>query len=289
MASSVNACSGSVQRSGTISEMSGMTAPLPAEPFAKSAITRNVRGFDARGLSHRGLVRLNNEDAWFADSHLGLAIVADGVGGHANGALASQGAVRCIGHYVRRVMARMSHITPYRRAEQEFVIGRAIAFANKRLQAINAGSPQLKQRCGTTIAGVWAPQGTHAPATVFHVGDSRMYLLRKDASLEPLTRDHSSYQRWLDDGKHGEPPSKSYILQALGLSEVIPDVVSIDVVPGDRFLLCTDGLSNKVAASELQDVMAGCHSLESACERLVSLGLARGGNDNLTAVTGVFS
>jgi protein phosphatase len=216
-------------------------------------------------------------------------MVADGVGGHANGALASQGAVRWIGDYVRRVMARSTGAARLERAQQERTLTRAIAFANKQLVAINAAAGEAKDRCGTTIVGVWAPHGTGSTATVFHVGDSRMYLLRKNARLEALTRDHSAYQQWLDSGKRGSPPPKSYILQALGLSDVAPDIVSVDIAAGDRFLLCTDGLSNGVAPAEMQEVMAQSANLETACERFISLGLARGGNDNLTSVVGAFS
>jgi protein phosphatase len=213
-------------------------------------------------------------------------MAADGVGGHANGALASQGAVGCISDYLRRVMARSPRLG---RAEQEKAVSRAIAFANKRLVAVNGAVADMKDRCGTTIVGLWAPYGTDGSATVFHVGDSRMYLLRKDGGLEPLTRDHSAYQQWLDTGSRGSPPPKSYILQALGLSNVVPDVISIDIAAGDRFLLCTDGLSNGVAADEMQAVMTESANLQTACERCISLGLARGGNDNLTSVVGAFS
>jgi serine/threonine protein phosphatase PrpC len=235
------------------------------------------------------LVRVHNEDAWHADSSLGLAMVADGVGGHANGAVASQSAVRWISAYVRRVMARSKGAVLSERAQQERTLGRAIAFANKRLVAINAAAGDAKDRCGTTIVGLWAPHGTASAATVFHVGDSRMYLLRKNARLQALTRDHSAYQQWLDSGRRGSPPPKSYILQALGLSDVAPDIITIDIAAGDRFLLCTDGLSNGVEALEMQEVMAESASLETACERFISLGLARGGNDNLTSVVGALS
>jgi protein phosphatase len=216
-------------------------------------------------------------------------MVADGVGGHANGAVASQGAVRWITLYLQRVMARSTRASPLQRVQQERTLSRAIAFANKRLVEINAAVNDVKERCGTTIVGVWAPHGTASAATVFHVGDSRMYLLRKNARLEALTRDHSAYQQWLDSGKRGSPPPKSYILQALGLSNVAPDITSIDIAAGDRFLLCSDGLSNGVAPTEMQEVMAESTSLETACERFISLGLARGGNDNLTSVVGAFS
>src|SRR3954467_6152995 len=164
-----------------------MNAPLPGRTRAESLVSLAAQTFDVRGLSHRGLVRVDNEDAWYAESEIGLAIVADGVGGHANGAIASQKAVLCIANYLRRITARLPRLVSFDRAEQERAIARAIAFANKRLVAINAAAADAKERCGTTIGGVWAPRGTGSLVTVFHVGDSRMYLLRKSASLEPLT------------------------------------------------------------------------------------------------------
>ena len=264
-------------------------APLTSNARAEHARNNAVRPFDVRGLSHRGLVRAHNEDAWYAESGLGLAMVADGVGGHANGAVASQSAVRWIANYLRRINVRIPRLRRFERAEQERTIARAIAFANKRLVAINAAAADAKQRCGTTIVGIWAPRGTGFPVTIFHVGDSRMYLLSKDANLEPLTRDHSAYQQWIESGKQGSPPPKSYILQALGLSDVAPDIISINVEAGDRFLLCTDGLSNGVGAPEMQQLMSEGASLDTTCERFISLGLARGGTDNLTSVVGSFS
>jgi len=266
-----------------------VSAPLPTHSRDARGLNATARGFEVRGLSHRGLVRVHNEDAWHAENGLGLAMVADGVGGHANGAVASHGAVRWISGYVRRVMARSTGAALLERSRQEGTLRRAIAFANKRLVAINAASGDMKDRCGTTIVGVWAPHGTGSVATVFHVGDSRMYLLRKNEGLEALTRDHSAYQQWVDSGKTGAAPPKSYILQALGLSNVAPDIVSFDVAPGDRFLLCSDGVSNGVAPAEMQEVMLESPNLETACERFISLGLARGGNDNLTSVVGAFS
>jgi protein phosphatase len=258
------------------------------------------RAFDVCGISHRGLIRVNNEDFWFADEKLGLAIVADGVGGQADGALASRAAVGCVAKYLRRAASVFSSATSLTASSaralardsvsrmQERAVGRAIDLANRRLVAVNAAASDARQRRGSTIVGLWAPWGSDSLATIFHVGDSRIYLLRNGV-LKALTCDHSAYQQWLDSGKRGSAPPRSFILQALGLSDVAPDISSIAAYPGDRFLLCSDGLTNSVGDHELEAALAQEVSLNSACERLVSLGLARGGCDNLTTVLCTFS
>lgn len=263
---------------------------------------RNARSgkkhcFEARGLSHVGLIRVHNEDSWLAEEPLGLAIVADGVGGHLDGALASRAAVDGVAAYLRRASAMLSRkrfsqtswpvTDDSLRTGQERIVARAIALTNRRLLAVNGAIGDSRQRRGSTIVGLWAPLGAGSLATIFHVGDSRMYLLR-DGALKPLTRDHSAYQQWADAGKHGSAPPKSYILQALGLSNVTPDIVSLQPCAGDRFLLCSDGLTNNVPDDELQRVLAAGPDLDAAIQRLVSLGLARGASDNLTMVLCTF-
>jgi len=251
---------------------------------------------EVSGVTHCGLIRVHNEDSWYADASLGLALVADGVGGHMDGALASRAAVDCIAEYLRRASAVRDRSSPASRPAatdgslrsiQEGVAARAVALANRRLMAVNASTSDARQRRGTTIVGLWAPSGVDSLATVFHAGDSRMYLFR-NGQIRPLTRDHSAHQQWVDTGKRGSPPPKSYILQALGLSDVAPGITSIPVCAGDLFLLCSDGLSNLVEDQELQNVLAAERDLEAANQRLVSLALARGGTDNLTSVLCAF-
>ena len=268
------------------------------QPARKRAASS--RAFDVCGISHRGLIRVNNEDFWFADEKLGLAIVADGVGGQADGALASRAAVGCVAKYLQRAACAFSRATSLTASPtlalardsvsrmQERAVARAIDLANRRLVAINTAASDVRQRRGTTIVGLWAPWGSDSLATIFHVGDSRIFLLRNGV-LKPLTCDHSAYQQWLDSGKRGSAPPRSFILQALGLSNVAPDISSVAAHPGDRFLLCSDGLTNSVDDHELEAALTHEVSLNSACERLVSLGLARGGYDNLTTVLCTFS
>src|SRR5258705_9692512 len=251
-------------------------------------------------MSHRGLIRVHNEDFWFADEKLGLAIVADGVGGQADGALASRAAVDCVARYLRRATDAFFRATSSAAIStaaltgptaavvgaavskmQDRAVARAIGLANRRLVSVNAAASDVRQRRGSTIVGLWAPWGANSLATIFHVGDSRIYLLRNGV-LKPLTSDHSAYQQWSDSGKRGLPPPKSFILQALGLSDVAPDIRSVSTFSGDRFLLCSDGLTNTIGDHELEATLADEVSLNSACERLVSPALPRSGRGNPT-------
>jgi PPM family protein phosphatase len=267
---------------------------------ARTRRAASARAFEVCGISHRGLIRVHNEDFWFADEKLGLAVVADGVGGQADGALASRAAVDCVVEYLRRATDGFLRATSSAAIStaaaagasvwkmQERTVARAIGLANRRLVAVNAVASDVRQRRGSTIVGLWAPWGADSLATIFHVGDSRIYLLRNGV-LKLLTSDHSAYQQWSDSGKRGSPPPKSFILQALGLSDVAPDIRSVSTLPGDCFLLCSDGLTNAIDDSELQTALQEDGNMNSACERLVSLALARGGNDNLTTVLCKFS
>jgi protein phosphatase len=209
--------------------------------------------------------------------------------------LASRAGVDCVAKYLRRVTDELSHATFSQGVSrsatagnsvwetQERAAARAIGLANRRLVAVNATASDAGRRRGSTIVGLWAPWGVDSRATIFHVGDSRIYVLRNRV-LKLLTSDHSVYQQWSNSGKRGSPPPKSFILQALGLSDVAPDISSLSAYPGDRFLLCSDGLTNTVGDDEIEAALQDKGTLHSACERLVSLGLARGGSGNLTAV-----
>jgi protein phosphatase len=243
--------------------------------------------FDAHGLTHRGMVRDHNEDTWLTDPRIGLALVADGVGGHGDGARASQAAAKLIAGYLRRVFDRATKRNAASlgdAAAQEAVVRRAIAFAHRRMLAHNGATRNRSRRRGSTIVGLWAPRGTGHPATIFHVGDSRLYLLRQ-SRLQQMTRDHSAYEQWQATGKVGAAPSKKYILQALGLSDqVVPTVKSMAPVRDDCVLICSDGLTGCVEDIEIATIVAIDEDLAGLCDRLIATGLAHDASDNLTAV-----
>src|SRR5258706_10592730 len=142
---------------------------------ARKPRAASARAFEVQGLSHRGLIRVNNEDFWFADERLGLAIVADGVGGQADGALASRAGVDCVAKYLRRALDAFSRATSPQASSasaeagdlawkaQERAVARAIGLANRRLVTVNAAASDVRRRRGSTIVGLWAPWGVASP------------------------------------------------------------------------------------------------------------------------------
>jgi protein phosphatase len=253
------------------------------QPASTKEFRGGAAGFEAFGLSHPGVVREANEDAWYADTALGLAMACDGVGGHSDGAWASAAAARLISRFLRRAYAGRPADYFHSASVQERVIRRAIGFAHRKMLSDSDEEDQLYRR-GSTVVGVWAPAGTAAAATVFHVGDSRLYLMRYGKLLQ-LTRDHSAYEQWLACGAIGPAPSKKYILQALGLSDQVdPEVRSVVLLPGDRALLCTDGVTGAIDDDALSAVLAIREDLSGTCEMLIALGLAHDAQDNMTVV-----
>jgi protein phosphatase len=217
---------------------------------------------------------------------MGLAIAADGVGGHGDGAWASQAATQWISRFIRRVHRRKANGFLDDPSAQEQVIRHAIRYAHVRMLSGRDGRERMRR--GSTIVGLWAPAGANAAATVFHVGDSRLYLLRQGKLLQ-LTRDHSAYEQWRAGGEVGAAPSKKYILQALGLSDRVEPTIQT-VVPAalDKVLICTDGLTGAVEDKDLAMILTSDSDLATLCDRLIASGLAHAAQDNLTAVLCTF-
>lgn len=203
-----------------------------------------------------GHVRTRNEDAVLARPERGLLAVADGMGGHPAGDLASLTAVRALD---------ATSLTPDSGPDD---LAEAARSAHRAVQV--AGQEPDRYGMGTTL--VLAVVG-ETSARVLHVGDSRAYLLDPDGRLAAITRDH---------GMHG------YLTQALGLdSDIEPDVAEVDCPPGSRLLLCTDGLTNMVADREIAELLRGGDE-QAACNALVDTALEHGGVDNVTVVVVAF-
>ncbi|MYV41953.1 SpoIIE family protein phosphatase [Streptomyces sp. SID1328] len=224
--------------------------------------------------SDKGLVREVNEDSVYAAPH--LLVVADGMGGHAGGEVASS-----------VVISHMAELGRERtRAEPMEALREAILAGNLAIAQAVRDAPQLNGM-GTTITAVLM-EADSDQFVVANVGDSRTYLMRA-GELVLLTRDDSLVQTLLDDGRITPAealahPQRSMVTKALvGGEPLSPALFRLETLPGDRFLLCSDGLSDLVAESELAEAL-GLPSRDEAADRLIQLALGAGGNDNVSVV-----
>lgn len=220
-----------------------------------------------------GKVRTLNEDSLLDRPDIGLWAVADGMGGHDNGDVASAMIVDALSQ-----MNAFGSAPAYRDA----VIA-ALKSVNAAL--VERALERLSDVMGSTAATLLAYQDHYA---CVWAGDSRVYLLR-GGQLRRLTRDHSVVQEMLDAGQLRRDQVRGHakghvITRAVGAADELKlDVVSGRTYPGDRFLLCSDGLTNLVEDQELGDILAR-PPLEAAVDRMIDLALRRGAPDNVTAV-----
>ena len=233
------------------------------------------------GQTHIGLVRANNQDALdYGELAPGAryAVVCDGMGGANGGNIASQIAVEVIGARIRESFS----------AERggngaEYMLESAMAAANIGVFDRALEQPELSGM-GTTVVAVLVCDRT---AHISHVGDSRLYLLRGD-SLQPVTRDHSVVQEMIESGQITEEQAKShprrhFITRALGVTDSESgEYDELELQPGDRLLLCTDGLINMVEPERIRELMG--LPAEAATEALIQAALDGGGTDNVTVV-----
>ncbi len=222
-----------------------------------------------------GLVRQTNQDAVYVDGD--VAVVADGMGGHAAGEVAAQIAVETV-------------LEGYRADESvEGLVG-AVERANAAIVRDAKENPE-RFGMGTTLLAVaitYDYAGAASP-TLVHVGDSRAYQLR-DGALRQLTQDHSVAEEWVRMGRLTPEeaevhPRRHQLTRGVGVEEeVAVDVLSIDAQVGDRLLLCSDGLSNELVPDELARLAGDPVDLDDAVEGLVAAARAAGGHDNISVV-----
>jgi serine/threonine protein phosphatase PrpC len=238
--------------------------------------------------SHPGLRREDNEDAYCARKDLGLYMVADGMGGHAAGEVASKLAVEVIEAFINDTRDADVNTTwpfPYDTALSldGNRIKAAFRLANRRLGIAMEGNDQLRGMA-TTAAAVLLAKGS---PIVAHVGDSRVYLLR-EGLLHQLTQDHSWVSEQVRAGVLTETdarrhPWRNVVTRALaGGDDPQVEVAEIAVKVGDRILLCSDGLSGVVPPERLEEIVGQSASLQDTCKALIDAANEAGGPDNIT-------
>jgi PPM family protein phosphatase len=230
-----------------------------------------------------GKVRSHNEDSYIVIPELDLFLLADGMGGHAGGKEASSMAVSTIKEYI------LEKIKVNPTQDKLMLFKDALSAANMAIFKESSETPALNGM-GTTFTGLWR-EGNHGH--MVHVGDSRLYLFR-DGVCDQLSVDHTWVNEQLRAGYITEEEAKvskfkSVITRSVGFEpDIVADAITFPFIPGDAFLICSDGLSNYFAADELARLFT--HNFYSRLpEILVETALARGGADNLTLIIGYVS
>ncbi len=286
---------------------------LPERSPAAAPFSSTV-DVDVSGLSHPGKVRARNEDHFIVTrigryletaitslppgevpervEEVGYAmIVADGMGGHAGGELASRMAISGL---VKLVLAMPDWIFRI----DESVATEASQRSRGRFRHLNSlliehgrQDPEFRGM-GTTLT---AARSMGRDLQIVHVGDSRAYLLRR-SQLHRLTRDHTYVQLLIDSGQLSEEEAADFgarhvLVNALGGfdEDVEVDVDHLQLVSGDRLLLCSDGLTDLVEDDEIREVLSDCRAAADGCRRLIDLALSRGGRDNITVVLACYT
>ncbi|MCL7490044.1 MULTISPECIES: PP2C family protein-serine/threonine phosphatase [Streptomyces] len=223
--------------------------------------------------SHKGMIREGNEDSGYAGPRL-LAI-ADGMGGQAAGEVASSEVIS--------TLVQLDDDVPG--SDLLTSLGTAVTRANDQLRVMVEEDPQLEGMGTTLTALLWTGQRLG----LVHVGDSRAYLLR-DGVLTQITQDHTWVQRLVDEGRITEEeatthPQRSLLMRALGSGDhVEPDLSIREVRAGDRYLICSDGLSGVVSHQTLEETLASYHGPHETVQELIQLALRGGGPDNITCI-----
>lgn len=234
------------------------------------------------GLTDRGVRRKQNEDNWSADLDLGLFVVSDGMGGHAGGELASTIIVEGLPQVLR---PRLEGIKTVSDPNATVSLVMALVDLNERVREASKKKPSLAGMGATVVLAMIR----ETQALIVHMGDSRAYLLR-DNRLRLLTKDHSIVQKLIDAGKVKAEeainhPLRGQITRCIGMPAMAqPEATLLDLVPGDRLLLCTDGLTRMVSDEEIARLLIDNPIPYTACRVMINEANEAGGVDNITVV-----
>jgi serine/threonine protein phosphatase PrpC len=253
-----------------------MVAGVRFAPVPRGCYPPGMR-WEAVLRSDPGRVRQNNEDAALVRDDLGVFAVADGMGGHAAGEVASHLAIETLAACV------LEADSGFGTAE----LGQAFERANRAILERSVTEPATRGM-GTTLS-VLANNEEHQGVLLAHIGDSRLYRWR-GGRLDRLTRDHTWVQEHIDAGvltpeQARNHPFSSVLTRVLGTTDTAaPDIERIPVEAGDLFLLCSDGLTGMIEETTIAAILATGLTIEQAAQALIDAANAAGGADNITVV-----
>lgn len=242
------------------------------------------------GSSDVGRAREKNEDNFILVPQEGLYVVADGMGGHASGQLASSLAVTHIAEFIclniKRAGFELPFVTDASQPAAVRQLSNAIQYANQRIY-IEACKDPVHEGMGTTVVSIWDTGGR---LVLGHAGDSRIYCFR-DGILEQVSEDHSLLNHLIKTNQIAEEdiedfPNKNVIFRALGLKDELEvDIVEREKIAGDVYLLCSDGLTDLVDDWIIAEILANAKTeLKETTETLIRLANDNGGKDNITVL-----
>lgn len=229
------------------------------------------------GRTDTGMMRAVNQDCLYYDPHGRFFIVADGMGGHAGGQEASKIATQTISEYLEKHWESQ--------LDSETLLHQAVERANDQILADQTTHPE-RAEMGTTVVAVIFRQ---EQSWCVHVGDSRLYLWRED-ELCQLTEDHTWVAWALKSGTISPQeaevhPWRHVLSQCLGRKELYSiDIDMINIQPGDRLLLCSDGLTGEVSEEEIINYLKTSETCEQAVVQLITTAKKNGGSDNITVI-----
>jgi PPM family protein phosphatase len=236
----------------------------------------------AVGKTDPGKVRGHNEDSYFINEEMRFFIVADGVGGHQAGEKASEMVVKILPEMIRSLL---NENKDYKTEELVSLLSSAITKLNREVNVASNENPSYRGMGATVVSClVYENHGIFS-----YMGDSRAYLLR-DSVISRLTQDHSIVGLMMRMGEltqkeADQHPMRHVITRHVGMDgDFGPDTIIVELKPGDKVLLCTDGLSDMVSDEDMSEIISSVKNIDEACEQLVEAANDAGGRDNITVV-----
>jgi len=224
-----------------------------------------------------GAAKKTNEDSLHVDETLGLFIVADGMGGHNAGEIASHMAVQEISAYLRKGLKSKKNLTA--------VIQEAVAEANRAIFFTAAADPWWNEMGTTVVMALFHGRSVF----ISHIGDSRAYMV-KNLAIRQLTQDHTFVAEWIREGLITPEKARTHearhgLTMALGIEEEIePEITELAWNGEGSLLLCSDGLTEALEDSEILDIVSTAATPQEACDALVKTANEKGGPDNISVI-----